>query len=216
MSGELDVEHDNFYRIVSLTTESSSKSLRSYIKHYVEKNRFPDIQAFLLQCFHVLFFLWSSALKCACGKDRKSYTKSDRKILTNTQWQELYHGSSKDCTSCLYKPNPGFDIDQADVTLCSCILKHSCTDLDAELQSAIDVIRNNRNDVSHMKTTKMDESEYNRRWCATEHAILTIAKSISDSLTNELTRDMRDIKVRFIDEAECKRFVSIMRSLTEV
>ena len=123
-----DTEHINFYRILSLTFEVSSRTLGSYLAQRASQKGFSNVSQFLSHFFHTLFFLWSKSPLCACGEQRKSHQRSSVTVLSKTQWNTLFQSVEVSGSKCLYIPRTGPDLEIMDVTLSSCILLNVCAD----------------------------------------------------------------------------------------
>ena len=212
-----DSEHINYYRILSLTFEASSKVLQSYLKQKYRANGIHAFTEFISHVFHGLFFFWSKLQTCACGERRSSQTHQGKPILTDAQWNSLFEEVSDERSKCRYIPRPHIDIDSIDVTLSSFLLTNVYeNELSSDLLTAITTLRDNRNTIIHRSAAKMDDAEFHRKWTSTEHAIMTVAKTLPEKEFAEIRRRVKAIRCRFIDEMECTRFVTLLQPFVQV
>ena len=209
--------HINYYRILSLTVEASSKALQLYLKQNYHSHGIHGLPQFLSSIFHILFFFWSKLPTCACGERRSFQCHQGKSILTDAQWNNLFQEVSDEGSKCRYIPRPHIDIDSMDVTLSSFLLINVYKDeLSSDILTAITTLRDNRNTIIHRSAATMDDAEFNAKWTSTEHAIMTVAKTLPEQDYEDIQRHVMDIRCRFIDEMECARFVTLLQPFVQV
>ena len=209
--------HINYYRMLSLTFETSSKTLQFYLSQHYRSKGFQHFADFLSNCFHVLFFLWSKSPICACGEGRTSQYHKGKPILTGAQWNMLFDEVPEARSKCRFIPRIGLDIKCIDISLSAFILTNVCKgDLAPDIVTAITTLRDQRNAIMHRTTANMDEAEFNRTWTTTEHVIMKLAQTLPTQESDEIQRQITSIRHRFIDDAESTRFLTLLRPFIQV
>ena len=212
-----DSDHVNYYRILSLTFEASSRTLQSYLRqHYCSKG-IRNFAEFLSHVFHVLFFLWSKLPNCGCKETRTSLYHKGKPVLTDAQWNVLFQQVAEEVSKCRYIPRSDLESKSLDVTLSACILSNIYrNELPPDILGAVTTLRDNRNLVIHREAAKMDDAEFNSKWTSTEHAIMTVAKTLPEKEYKDIRDMVKAVRCRFIDEMECMRFVTLLQPFIQV
>ena len=212
-----DSQHINYYRILSLTFEASSKTLQSYLRHYYHAKGIQTFAEYLSHSFHVLFFLWSKSQNCACGEARSPNYHKGKPILTEAQWNVLFQEVSEEGSKCRYIPRVDVERESLDVTLsASMLINIYGREFSSDILGAVEILRDNRNMIIHRAAAKMSDAEFNSKWTSTEHAIMTVAKTLPEQEYKDMREMVMAIRCRFIDEMECTRFVTLLQPFVRV
>ena len=212
MMSSTDSDHINYYRILSLTFEASSRTLKWYLRKCYRANGIQTFEEFLLYVFHVLLFLWRKSPSYACGERRIDKYNQGKPVITDAQWNILFQEVTEEGSKCRYIPRLDVDRESMDVTLSACILTNVYkNEILPDVLHAITTLRDNRNMIIHRAAAKMDDAEFKAKWTSTEHAIMTLAKTLPDKEFSEIRRYVKTIRQKLIDEMECTRFVTLLR-----
>ena len=138
--------------------------------------------------------------------------------LTTSQWYLLYDkkshqgGKPSDFTA---KAN--IKESDLDITLIRLIIVQ-IWDLHTSIQrskTALNNLRQFRNDLAHIKSTALTDDEFNKKWAEVKKNIEELAEAVSKQYEKETNEQINELRTRSLCSGDCKRLDEEIQKIKE-